>query len=377
MISNKEIKLLAVSDIHFGSKRNKTSKIISNFKKYILNEQNKNLDILVIVGDFYDGLLDLKSQEGYEIDYLIYLILTYCKLNEITLRVLEGTPSHDWTQPERFIKLNNILGYKDLDIKYVDNVTVEYMEKFDIHVLYVPDEIQPTPEKTLALVKETMMSKGLDKVDLAFMHGQFEYQLPAHIKNIPRHSSAEYLGLVKSFIFVGHIHTHSVFERIIAQGSFDRLSHGEEEPKGFVIANITNNTSEFFFIENKDAKIYKTVDCSYFELDKSLEYLKEMAASLPEDSAIRISANSNQPILANIQELVIFAPHITWTKHIRDKDKGTDNNVSELIEDEEIYTPVTITKDNLVQLLTPRLNKAFEDNSLLINKSLDLIKDLL
>lgn len=377
MISNKEIKLLAVSDIHFGSKRNKTSKIISNFKKYILNEQNKNLDILVIVGDFYDGLLDLKSQEGYEIDYLIYLILTYCKLNEITLRVLEGTPSHDWTQPERFIKLNNILGYKDLDIKYVDNVTVEYMEKFDIHVLYVPDEIQPTPEKTLALVKETMMSKGLDKVDLAFMHGQFEYQLPTHIKNIPRHSSAEYLGLVKSFIFVGHIHTHSVFERIIAQGSFDRLSHGEEEPKGFVIANITNNTSEFFFIENKDAKIYKTVDCSYFELDKSLEYLKEMAASLPEDSAIRISANSNQPILANIQELVIFAPHITWTKHIRDKDKGTDNNVSELIEDEEIYTPVTITKDNLVQLLTPRLNKAFEDNSLLINKSLDLIKDLL
>jgi predicted phosphodiesterase len=377
MISNKEIKLLAISDIHFGSKRNKTSKIISNFKRYVLNEQNKNLDILVIVGDFYDGLLDLKSQEGYEIDYLIYMILTYCKLNEIVLRVLEGTPSHDWTQPERFIKLNNILGYKDLDIKYVDNVAVEYMDKFDIHVLYVPDEIQPTPEKTLALVKETMMSKGLDRVDLAFMHGQFEYQLPAHIKNIPRHSSAEYLSLVKSLIFVGHIHTHSVFERIIAQGSFDRLSHGEEEPKGFVIANITNNSSEFFFIENKDAKIYKTVDCSYFELDKCLEYLKEMAASLPEDSAIRISANSNQPILANIQELVIFAPHITWTKHIRDKDKSTDNNVSELIENEEIYTPVTITKDNLVQLLTPRLSRAFEDNSLLINKSLDLIKDFL
>lgn len=377
MISNKKIKILSVSDVHLGSKRNKTSKIISNFKKYILNEQNRDIDILVIVGDFYDGLLDLKSQEGYDIDFLIYLILTYCKNNNIILRILEGTPSHDWTQPERFIKLNKILGYEDLNIKYIDNVTVEYIDSFDIHVLYVPDEIQPTPEKTLELVKESMMSKGLDKVDFAFMHGQFEYQLPSHILNIPRHSSNVYLDIVKYFIFIGHIHTHSVNDRIIAQGSFDRLSHGEEEPKGYVLAEVSSNNAEFSFIENKDARIYKTVDCSYFELDKALEYLKELSSSLQEDSAIRVSAPSNHPILSNLQELVDFAPLITWSKIIKDKDKVSESQIIDFSQEEKEYTPVTISKDNLLDLMSPRLLKTFGDNNSLFNRALSHIKDLL
>lgn len=376
MTLNKRIKILIVSDVHLGSKRNSTKKIIENIKTYILNGDNKDLDILFIAGDFFDRLLELNFDSLDDIDFVIHLILSYCSKNNIALRVLEGTPSHDWGQPFRFITLNKIAGFENLDIKYIDNVSVEYFSQFDMSVLYVPDEIQPTPEKTLTLVKDTLSSKGIDKVDIAIMHGQFEYQLPAYIKNIPRHSSEEYLALVRSFIFVGHIHTHSFFQRIVAQGSFDRLSHGEEEPKGYVVAYIGKEDSEFFFIENKGARIYKTIDCSYYDLEKTIEYLKEYSFKLPPDSAIRISANSQHPIFSNMQELVVFAPDITWTKLLKDKDNKEEEKFSPLFQEEEKYTPITITKLNLVQLMEPRIAKVFDDEKFK-NRCFELIKDSL
>ena len=83
-----------------------------------------------------------------------------------------------------------------------------------------------------------MITSGLTKVDYAVMHGQFDYQLPKHITGMPRHDSQKYLDIVKHYIFIGHIHTHSVYDRIIAQGSFDRLTHGQEEPKGYVVSIV-------------------------------------------------------------------------------------------------------------------------------------------
>lgn len=377
MTLNKPVKILSVSDVHTGSKRNKTSKIIKNLEKSIFDDpDNKDLDIIAIVGDFFDSLLDLNSPDVPIIDFFIYKLLNFCSVNKIKLRILEGTPSHDWTQSERFLTLSKMLKLTDLDILYVDNVFIEYMEDYNFHILYVPDEIQPTPEKTLALVKECMLAKSITTVDLAFMHGQFEYQLPSHIKGIPRHSSDEYMKIVDKLIFIGHIHTHSTFGKIVAQGSFDRLSHGEEEPKGFVRADVYSDKCDIFFIENKNAKIYKTIKCLSDDLEDTFKLIKDTIKGLPEDSAIRISAISKHPIFANMQELVIMAPHITWTKHIRDKD-NKDDKISELIQDEAEYIPITLSKDNLHDLLMNRLVVKLDNEHLLISRMSEMIKDVL
>ena len=57
----------------------------------------------------------------------------------IILRILEGTPSHDWKQSKLFIHLND-LTKAGTDVKYIDSLSIEYIDKFGINVLY-PDEI--------------------------------------------------------------------------------------------------------------------------------------------------------------------------------------------------------------------------------------------
>lgn len=374
--NSKTLKLAVISDIHLGHRKNRSSKIINNFEDAIFNDpSNSELDIIFLAGDIFDSLLDLNSPDLDDIDFWICRLLRFCNTHDIVLRVLEGTPSHDWTQPERFITLAKIMKLKNLDIDYIDNVAIEYIEKFDINILYVPDEIQPTTEKTLALVKNALLNKGLDKVDFAIMHGQFEYQLPEHIKNIPRHNSKDYLDIVKHYIFIGHIHTHSVKDRIIAQGSFDRLKHGEEEPKGYVKAFINKDNKEYFFIENKNARTYKTIDCSKLDLEDSFNLIKKIANGLKADSCVRVSALSKHPILTNMEELIRLYPTMVWTKHIK-KDKTKEELDKVIAEEEILYVPVTISKDNLLDLIRPRLESNFSDTNILLTCE-SLIKEYL
>lgn len=360
------LRIGSTSDLHLGHSKNRAARIIRALRKYILeNPESTELDILLLVGDVFDQLLDLNSPDLDDIDFFISDLLHFCAKHDIVLRVLEGTPSHDWMQSERFMTLANILDLKNLDIQYITNVHVEYMERFNIHILYVPDEIQPTTEKTLSLVKSTMAAKGLTQVDYAVMHGQFEHQLPQHIKNIPRHNAHEYLALVKHLIFIGHIHTHSVYDRIIAQGSFDRLTHNQEEPKGYVKAFIENDKHQIFFIENEDARIYKTINCKYEQLEASLEYIRETVLPLPADSCVRISAESKHPIFANMDELVRMYPTIVWSKLIKDE-KETYSENEEGSADELEYNPTTISRDNLMDLMKPRLERNFIDAAMLL-----------
>ena len=72
-------------------------------------------------------------------------------------------------------------------------------------------------------------------------------------------------------IFIGHVHKSSQYGRIIAQGSFDRLSHGEEDPKGHMRATRkTDGTHDIVFIENKKAKKYITISCLYLPIEDAI-----------------------------------------------------------------------------------------------------------
>lgn len=369
------LRIACISDIHLGNSKNRTSRIIANLREcFNNNPESTELDILFLAGDVFDQLLDLNSPDLNDIDFWISDLLHFCNKHDIVLRILEGTPSHDWNQSERFMTIAEILNLKNLDIQYITNVHVEYMKKFNINILYVPDEIQPTTEKTLALVKSSMDAKGISKVDFAVMHGQFEHQLPQHIKNIPRHNAQEYLNLVKHLIFIGHIHTHSILDRIVAQGSFDRLKHNEEEPKGFVKAFIDNDKYEIFFIENKNARIYRTLVCDNVDLQKSLDFIREKTTVLPSDSCVRIRAESKHPIFTNMDALVRMYPSITWSKKIIDEEEKTSEEKYE--KEEAEFNPITISKDNLLDLMKSRLEANFTDSHVLLNCQ-TLIKEYL
>lgn len=349
----KPIKIAVVSDIHLGHKKNTATEIIRNLKNAFPNDATTaELDIIFLAGDIFDDLLSLNDEEVIEIDFWIAYMLNICARHKIKLRVLEGTPSHDWCQSNRFVSINEFAEI-NCDLKYIKDLSIEYFEDFDCNVLYIPDEWEDNTDKTFNQVKELLKAKGLRSVDIGIMHGAFNFQLPSYVKT-QKHNEEEYLKIVKENIFIGHIHTHTQYKRIVAQGSFDRLAHGEEEPKGHVRANILGNGERYVtFIENVNAKKFITVHCIYDEsLTDVLNKINNTVNQLPDGSYVRIEAMIDNPIITNMELLIRQYPLFTWSKIVREVD---DLEEEQSVIDETIYTPIMITRDNIKDLLINRL----------------------
>lgn len=349
----KALRMASVSDVHLGHPKNPTTDIIPNLRlAFPDSAETAALDLIVIGGDLFHTLLFLNNEDVVEIDYWMADLLKLCAKYGIKLRIVEGTPSHDRGQCQRFLSINEFAGI-GADFKYVKDISIEYIEDYGISVLYVPDEANPTPEKTLSQVHELLQSKGLDQVDFAFMHGQFEYQLPPHVK-AHKHDSQAYLAIVKHLIFIGHVHTASRFDRILAQGSFDRISHGEEAAKGHYRATIyPNGEKEITFVENTGAKKFVTLKCSTATVEETLQEVEAAAFRLPPFSHIRLEVHADHPILTNMDILIRHYPLMTWSKKILET--GEEEEVIDAAPEDVDYIPITITRDNIVDLVMSRI----------------------
>lgn len=352
MTALKPLQIATISDIHLGHKRNPAHELVPKlYRAFPDNGETAELDMIVIVGDLFDSLLIAPNETFSWADPWIGYMLRLCAKHDIVLRVLEGTPSHDWKQSERFNTIESIVK-SGCDFKYVKELAVEYIESLGLHVLYVPDEWETTTEKTLEQAQALIRAKGLQQVDFAFMHGQFEHQLPEFVR-AQKHSSAEYLKLVKHLIFIGHVHTHSHYERIHAQGSFDRLAQNEEGPKGHLRAQVIGNEYNVRFIENTEAKRFVTVDCQHLSLEDTLARIDQAALRLPEGSYVRVRGDETNPIFSSMEELIRRWPLLVWSKDVVSPD--TPSPETARLQESETYVPITLTKDNLGSLLLERL----------------------
>lgn len=347
------LKFAVVSDIHLGHNRNRAFDIVANLKQAIPdNAETAQLDIIFIAGDVYHTLLQLSDDDVVDIDIWFLGLLSLCKKHNILLRVLEGTHSHDWCQCQRFVALNDASGIA-ADFRYVKDLSIEYFAQYEMNVLYVPDEWEPKTETTLAQVRELLRAKGLTHVDLAIMHGMFDYQAPP-VGKPPVHDSAAYMELVKYLIFVGHVHTHSHYYRIVAQGSFDRIAHGEEEPKGHVRAVLhPNGDHEIRFVENVGAKKFVTIHCVGMDIEETWARIEYALQHLPEQSYVRIKAHPENPILADTTTLAQRYPFYTFACDVVSEKEEKE----ELRETEELFVPITLTRDNLGSMLLERVVK--------------------
>jgi hypothetical protein len=371
-MNHSKLKIASLSDLHLGHSKNKAKEIITNLMIALPdNQETGDLDMIFLVGDVFDTLLSFPDSDVREVHLWFVWLLNLCKKYDIVLRVLEGTPSHDWMQCEI---LNTINASKHLgvDLKYVKELSIEYNERFDINILYVPDEWEHCNEKTLCQVKELMKAKGLTTVDIALMHGQFEYQLPAFIK-AQKHNSVEYLKLVSGLIFIGHVHTYSRYDRIVAHGSFDRIRHGEEEAKGHVRATLyRDNSSDVVFVETVNAKRFVTVDCSDLDIEETLAKIDLVVVGLPDNSFVRIRADHDNPIFTNMDLLIRKYLFVSFSK-----DPLEDNGlISDSVIDEEVilFNPITITKDNITNLLLARVT-AVTNNVDILEAATILLKE--
>jgi DNA repair exonuclease SbcCD nuclease subunit len=366
-------KFAVASDIHLGHPRTSTEHILSNLETaFKLNAELESLDVVFFSGDVFDRLLNFPDNNVTEIEQWVNQFLRHCKTLDIVVRVLEGTPSHDWKQSKIFEKINEIANI-GCDVKHVTTLSIEKMERFNKTVLYVPDEWEPDPIDTWKQVKNLFSINNLEQVDFAIMHGSFPHQLPSHIK-VPMHDPNLYQSIVKYIIVIGHIHKPSIHERIYTPGSFDRLSHGEEEPKGHLIFELKKDeTWNVTFIENKNAKIYKTINCLGLAIEDALEKIYAVADKIPKESYLRIESNKDDPIMVSLDTLKNKYPFIIWDTKISTKDnKGREM----LVDMRAKFQGIDITKNNIVQLLMDRIQTKINDKTL-TNKCQSLLSEVI
>jgi hypothetical protein len=341
-----------ISDIHLGHNKNPAARIVQNlFNAFPDTAETASLDIIFVAGDVFDDVLMFNDEDIDGIKHWVNYLLNLCKKYNIKLRVLEGTPGHDRKQSGYF-EMENRINNIDADLKYIEQLDIEYMPEFDIHVLYVPDELPGGAAATLRSVKDLMRARGIDQVDHAIMHGLFKFQIP-YVDNTVAHDEAEYLAIVKHNTFIGHDHGHKSFERIYVQGSFDRLGHGYETPKGHMRAKYQPDGAwEIRFIENTNAMRFNTLNVSGKSLEDTLSFIREYVDQLPDFSHVRIRAESNHPIFTNMDSLIRIAPLLFFAKDpVRDKEKA----LAPLAEADIKFVPITITRENISGLILERI----------------------
>lgn len=348
-------KYLVMSDIHLGHHINKTAYIVNNLDKFFKDyyKEFKYLNTIFIAGDIFDRLLTNSSSDYLLATEWLTGLIIYCKNNKIKLRILEGTPSHDWKQAKL---ISSVIKKLEIDInyKYIDTLYIEYMKEENIYILYIPDEYKPKAVDTLEDVKKKMKEMNIDQVDIAIMHGQFHYQLPM-VKLESSHTEEEYLKLVKHYISIGHVHTHSIFNRILAQGSFDRLQHNEEEDKGAMLITIFEDKEQdsYKFLKNKNSMIFKTVKFKNEDLDTMCNKLRKILNTLPIGSNVRVVSESEDNLYKSIK---IISKEYNNIRLKAERLKKTDV-VTKLIKKEIISNSLIITKDNIKELLLKEIEK--------------------
>lgn len=354
--------MATVSDIHFGHPRTNTFHIAQSLREaFPDNAETAQLDLIFFAGDVFDRLLNLPQEEVDEIQSAIGYILELCAKHNILLRVLEGTPSHDWRQSRQFVNINNS-AQRSAQLKYVDTLSIEIIPELNnLSVLYIPDEWNADASVTKAQVKELLTMFNLEKVDVVCGHGAFDYQLP--IESIKNHDSEWYLSITNYFVTFGHVHISTTkalpqyLSVILAQGSLDRLSHGEEAAKGHfrMLLQPEKGQGHYWFVENERARIYRTLDCRGMTLG-ALFKLMESLEDCPDQSNFRLLINREDTLFHDIKEVRKRWPQFKITTHLPDLKAPEEVTVPQHLQ-ENIPQPITITRGNIRRLVQERVER--------------------
>lgn len=369
------LKALFASDIHLGHNKTITSHIITSMNITFCNEAMfEEIDLLVLGGDIFHSDLLLRQMEVDQIRTWMEDVIRKAAKHNVVVRVLEGTPSHDWGQSKMFTEINNYLG-NICDLRHVCDVEIEYHERLKLSILYVPDEYRETCKETQGIVEQVMVDGGYEQIDVLAMHGYLGYQAMGEQYQPDVHDTTFYMNICRHVISIGHVHRFSRYKKAFAQGSVERLAHGEEEPKGVVLADLdmaNPKKDKIKFIENINSKRYDTVDISNDEDTFAHAKILQKANELPLGSYIRILSTRDCSILQNVAEYRRLFPNLNWSSK-RETSKE-EKEVQIKYESTSRAMPVSITPNNIGDLVGARMQHLPPATQEAINTLLEKVK---
>jgi len=327
LMMTKPIKVACFGDVHLGHPKTPTSHIISSLENAFPDDRHTaELDLIIIEGDLYDRLLELSNPAVAQIQLWMARFLQLCAKHNIILRILEGTPSHDRKQSHQFEVMNEASG-RICNVRHVTTLEVETLESLGLSLLYIPDEYRPDPKDTQNEVISLLHRLQLTHVDLVIMHGAFPHQVNDAYRfqanPLEFHDSEFYNKLAKHCVLIGHYHMYSQWKNIYASGSFERLAHGEEAPKGHTRLKLFADSHQAEFIPNQRALIYKTIDLSGLDAKEAHQRLLENTHDLPEGSHLRVTCLRTEPGWATYVQFSQHASMFHWTFLKKEKKEKT------------------------------------------------------
>lgn len=298
---------LVISDIHVGSMN--LEKLHNEYIEILIKKINdmKQLDFIVIAGDFFDHKFYLNDKEATVAYAMLKELIFACKEKNAIIRIVYGTESHECNQYD-------ILSL----LKIYDKIKViKYAEEEELldglNILYLPEEH--------LLDKDTYYSKffsNIKKYNYIFGHGiirEVMHEAVVHIENkqtetkrkkVPIFNTVELNKICKGQTFFGHYHINQeIDDKIFSIGSFSRWKFGEEGRKGFyeLKCDTEKNKYEAIFIENSLADSFKTISFGYD--DKIFTNDEEMQNSLNEmDSFISRNIYNHVRFIFNIPHTI-------------------------------------------------------------------------
>ncbi len=337
--------IVSISDIHLGNKRVTTSHICVCLNEYFFPELLK-AKVLFLIGDLLDTAIEFSErQTGFAIEMIIQLLVA-CSEHDITIILVRGTISHDRTQLERVVELHKSLKCKN-DLRYYDKVSVDYIEKYDLKLMIFPDDLPyESSNDAVAYGKSLMRDKGWKSVDYALIHGSFDTKIPANVhppKCTYRENQFKFVG---KKIVCGHEHEPSDIGMVAYNGSFDRLAHGQQGPKGFLTIRDFKTHCTLKFVENKGAMPFHTWDLSTLDAEHAISKCVEMLDTLSHLRTVyvRVIHPSVEVRTALSRMVATQYPNVKFT-HMK-KDKAEDS-----------YTPIIETESEFIALDAPTLEK--------------------
>lgn len=331
-----------------------------------------NIDLFINGGDWTDRQGTLSEPDSYVSMESAAHILKYCAKNNIKLRIVEGTRSHDRGQSMMFMEINRIhnLG---CDVKYFRELTIEYIEDLGINILYLPDEWHHDPKETYRQAKELMAARGLNKVDIAVVHGGFKFQFP-NIDLPGLHDEAAWSELVNYIILSGHIHKRGRCLKVQCGGAFNRHTHDDTDAKGHHEITIEDGkVTSVKFIENKRARVFISVQITGHEPKDIINLILSETDKVPEGTAIRLEYREGDPIKA-VREVVEAYFHQCVVTDTKIKEKGKKE--TKRLFSSDVFKPVEITRFSVAGLITERMEKK-GDPDIVRDTAQALLKDLI
>lgn len=358
MSNHSDIKILELTDLHIGRPNVPPHMVHEHLVKYVYPKLEE-IQILAIVGDFFDRLCNLNSDDGIYAALIVDELIQYAECHQFYIRVVRGTFSHDRYQNRLFLTKNYrnplMLHNKPL-VRVIDNIELELFEDLKISIVYCPDD-QPYQDVSQAVI-DVIEAHKLKKVDFLFSHGYWEHLLPKGLTQLP-HNTLIYNRIepyIQGAILNGHVHTPNVYQKVFNGGSFERLQHGEEEEKGYFLLTYTPTTHKIHhtFVINEDAIPFVTVDLStmlnvedaLMRIGSVVDKLREKRKDPDLKIFLRIAGNSDY-VASYIKDN--FDNVVVTKKSTATQDVNTEELV-QILDD----LPV-ITEDNLPSMIAESL----------------------